>query len=470
MGDTRVVADPDDGVVTPEGVKERGPEAFATLARLRDLHVVADGEGFASYVGVDGPTWCLVHESMWPGPSTAEDELRSCTTLTRFATESEVREACNQLPLPKVLAWPGRPVKRLGPRGAFRFSWSAPMVGSGVTVKGWIRDGHPEVRLVEVEADREVRRRTRRLAPATWARFQHELSLLRADEWNEYLPNATDGSQWSFESSDGAVRCASGGINAYPPDGVAFSPTAEFGRLVLALERLVGQALWDEVPRALAITEIPDARDRIEQALLGAVRSWGRSAEAERLDPATLNEVAFEKALLPHLAELAAARRQVTVRDALPTWPGVGGLDISIDDVDHPAWVELKWAKDAETLNNCLWDAAKVALAVREGRARSGYLLAGAPRVEWQKESSPTRLFTVNVYPGDTLVSNHASWWAAWAAQKNYPRSLPAPLLITPVGATDVDHPAGPWRIAIVRVEAPGVATYDPNVIGGRAT
>lgn len=85
-------------------------------------------------------------------------------------------------------------------------------------------------------------------------------------------------------------------------------------------------------------------------------------------------------------------------RLSLDGWPGVGPVDLTIrlgEDSVAAAFVELKWG--GGTLWNCVWDVAKLALAVRQGAARSGYLVAGAPTSEWEKPVRGAELFESRV-------------------------------------------------------------------------
>ncbi len=96
---------------------------------------------------------------------------------------------------------------------------------------------------------------------------------------------------------------------------------------------------------------------------------------------------------------------------------------------ETPTWLELKWCKRRDTFGNCLWDAAKLAAAVRQGRARQGYLLVGAPAAVWEGKLPPeARVTGVSAHQGAALVEDYSSWWGWWCEESrtSYPRRLPA--------------------------------------------
>ncbi len=169
---------------------------------------------------------------------------------------------------------------------------------------------------------------------------------------------------------------------------------------------------------------------------------------------------------MPHLVELGPAGRQINVKGRLKGWPGAGALDIEIGGPSSPTWIELKWAKQAGTLFNCLWDAGKLAQAIREGQASYGYLVAGAPGAEWEKTTPYRELFSVSCHRDQELVTEHVKEWRRWwrENQNTFPIEMPAPVITVPVGRVAFDSATGqPWQIKVARVEVPGAATYSPR-------
>lgn len=205
--------------------------------------------------------------------------------------------------------------------------------------------------------------------------------------------------------------------------------------------------------------------------LLAASGSWLRSMGEEGTDLASLREGDFEHGLRDALAELRDTARQVRLKGSetrepvLKGWPGVGDLDIQIASDDGPVWAELKWAKSAGTLSNCLWDAAKLACAVRDGAAVAGYLVAGAPVSEWEKEVDYASLFNFSGFSGDSIFtfnSGFAKCWRDWCEEnKNtYPVNIATPICTWPEGQVVARNSTGePWAIRVARVTAPGDST-----------
>jgi hypothetical protein len=142
-------------------------------------------------------------------------------------------------------------------------------------------------------------------------------------------------------------------------------------------------------------------------------------------------------------------------------------LEIQTDG--PPAWVELKWAKQVGTLHNCLWDAAKLACAVRDGVASVGYLVAGAPAEEWAKQSPYTRLFGFSSHSGDSIAADYEPSFRGWLAENEntYPKILATPVCTAPVGEVDqVDAGGTSWVVRVARVFSHGSQTFEAPRFG----
>ena len=333
---------------------------------------------------------------------------------------------------------------------------------------------HPQgdthvARFLEAVPGRGIVNREMSLLADEWARFEAELRLL----------DATDHEQ--VELLDGLMLWRRFGASTYSeadPWNTAladlsyfvprFDSDADLLRLLLVAERLIGRGPGLSIPEGF--DAIPAERDQLEHLVLAAVRRWAEEAEVGQLDLGKLTETQFENGLMPHLQRLTSARKQVTLRKSatrppvLDSWPGVGSLDIELSALSPPVWLELKWAKVANTLHNCLWDAGKLAQALREHKASFGYLLAGAPVSEWNRRVPPAQLFDVSNHRGRSLVEDYPTWWAGWARENlnTYPLTLPTPVITVPVGHVRLDGPEDPWLIKLARIEAPGDASYTP--------
>ncbi|UGS38795.1 hypothetical protein [Capillimicrobium parvum] len=456
-------------------VVEQGPEAAATIARLTDHRFMLAGEGVAVSVGTDGPTACCVSHGGTLLDLLAEDDVdelewRRATRVRRFSSHDE-RDAyvAGQRVGRAVDGDPAAPAGGALADAAFDLRLTAGLTDSEVRVQAVSRSGVAGAKVDIRLPDRRPVRRGVRIAADEWARFRAELSLLRLESWTEYPVLATDGLAWSLRYVSQVDKVRSAGVNSYPPDG-SLEPTQEFVRLLLACERLVGRELWPGFDVGAALDDVPDERDATEHLILHAIRAWAAECEEAGQDPATLRESMFERALAAQLRRLTAVRTQVAIRGRLAAWPRIGPLDIELGETTPPVWLELKWARQAGTLFNCLWDTGKLAQAVRETQARQGYLIAGAPIAAWREPTPYRDLLAVSVHAGDALVAGHPAEWLGWQTENpaTFPISLPCPVFATRVGHVDLHAGGEPWRIVVARVEAPGHATYDPSAVLAR--
>ena len=206
--------------------------------------------------------------------------------------------------------------------------------------------------------------------------------------------------------------------------------------------------------------------------LLSAARQWLEKLADESIGLETLAERHLEAGLLEEVSVHRDAQKQVHLKRTaerpavLEGWPGVGSLDLEFASKDGPVWAELKWAKSADYLFNCLWDTAKLARAVRNGVASAGYLVAGAPVSEWEKRVDYAEVFNFSGFDGASvtnLTPRFAACWDGWRRKnrETYPEELPCPVCTWPEGEVRSENVAGrePWAIRVARVTAPGSST-----------
>lgn len=95
-------------------------------------------------------------------------------------------------------------------------------------------------------------------------------------------------------------------------------------------------------------------------ALLAAARDWFRDVDKTSTPFEDLQESHLENGLLEKLRTTHNASKQVNLKQTaerpavLKGWPGVGSLDLELQTPNGTAWAELKWAKSAGYLYNCL--------------------------------------------------------------------------------------------------------------------
>lgn len=120
----------------------------------------------------------------------------------------------------------------------------------------------------------------------------------------------------------------------------------------------------------------------------------------------------------------------------LADWPNVGHFDVVVDvhrgvQIRHA--FELKWCKRKDKLNEALWDAAKLALAVAVGRTEHGSLLYAGPVGLAASSGVGALLFTGGHFELAELIHRYPAWWD-WPV-KTRPTRLPQTVSTIPAGA-----------------------------------
>jgi hypothetical protein len=155
-----------------------------------------------------------------------------------------------------------------------------------------------------------------------------------------------------------------------------------------------------------------------------------------------------------------AMRPQVSAK--LKDWPKVGAFDLGAE-VGHvvEVAVELKLAKDAETISQNGWDALKLGLAVAVGRATAAYVVAAAPTeafASWP-QAIPGVLGGLTWDTREDLPRFGPWWDDQLKGSGARPRKLPARLQTTPVANAAIRTPDSEWMLAAaaVRLDGDGV-------------
>lgn len=221
---------------------------------------------------------------------------------------------------------------------------------------------------------------------------------------------------------------------------------------------------WTTSPPGFSVPTV----DGVESQLLLAVETWLSRMGEEGTDSASLEERDMQEALFELLGSDLKVRSELDIRKkadvagAIPGWDP-GGVDLVIDSLRGPIWAELKWSDKASNgLEHCLWDAAKLAGAVRARSAVAGYLIAGFPRSVWENTGTYARvsdLFSFSSWEDGTIVSDFPSTWSYYRRgnQKTFPRQVVSPIVTIPVGW--VGSRLDDWEVRVARVLAPGSAT-----------
>ena len=135
--------------------------------------------------------------------------------------------------------------------------------------------------------------------------------------------------------------------------------------------------------------------------------------------------------------------------------PKIGPVDVVVvakDVLPSPAFLELKWGEG--TLYNCVWDAAKMAVAVADGHAARAFLVAGAPESDWTTPvADGAELFDGGTWPAPYLLATYAKWWKKWRVEvKTRPQSIPSQLETAVVASAQMVIADTPWRLRAVEV------------------
>lgn len=216
----------------------------------------------------------------------------------------------------------------------------------------------------------------------------------------------------------------------------------------------------------------------LQALVMATVEPAARAVEAlaHEKGPKKVNE---QSHLAPaYRRVLADAVKDTRYRTALPNerklgdrpeWLDVGDVDALVAGPDGAAWVELKCGTSHETLCACAWDAPKMALALRVGRTRCAYLLAGTTTEHWRDRIRGAELF--GEYREEDTKDNRrrfADWWRHWERRPDpLPVCLPAryatELLVTePFRVAGTEYELRLARVTVVADEDYAWEPFDP--------
>lgn len=134
-------------------------------------------------------------------------------------------------------------------------------------------------------------------------------------------------------------------------------------------------------------------------------------------------------------------------------WPSKANVDVSVrDHAGALALIELKW----DALSECVWDVAKLALAIAEEQATFGYVVAGAREKTWSDRKPGTELFdSADHAMSDLRSSPYRALWDSWERKGDpIPLQLPRVVRIASFRAVDVDLRGEPWQLRCASIDA----------------
>lgn len=121
--------------------------------------------------------------------------------------------------------------------------------------------------------------------------------------------------------------------------------------------------------------------------------------------------------------------------------------------VDSSRLDELKCGKDLNALGPCVWDAAKLAFALQCRKGAAAYLLAAAPRDEWERPARGSEFFADHAHDMGLLRVLYGDWWRQWEACGDpQPSELPACFATTQVHSADFKVGGTDWRLRLGQV------------------
>jgi hypothetical protein len=152
---------------------------------------------------------------------------------------------------------------------------------------------------------------------------------------------------------------------------------------------------------------------------------------------------------------LAVRDTQLPVGKMLaPKFPGLGGVDLTIEREGSPqTLIELKLGTD--TLWNCAWDLAKLALALRQGIAERAFMVGGAPVARWDRERQGPELFAPYRWPTEVFLARYRNCFRLW--QPPQPKRLPSELRVEAIDRVEFESGGERWEMRVIEVVDDGV-------------
>lgn len=143
----------------------------------------------------------------------------------------------------------------------------------------------------------------------------------------------------------------------------------------------------------------------------------------------------------------------------LDDWPSRAGVDLALRRPrSAPIFFEAKWGDGRRVLGECIWDLAKMGLAVAKGAAERAFLLAGAPVSRWAHvQTEGAELFNA----GDWGLAHVRGepyltvYWKPYAREGlPQPLNLPDAFITRPFEALSLDLARDRWELRAVEVTA----------------
>ncbi len=198
------------------------------------------------------------------------------------------------------------------------------------------------------------------------------------------------------------------------------------------------------------------ASELVRDAVRDAAQALARSNTTRLLERDLEGAVA---SALENLAAESKASLTVETQRRINTigFAGVGPVDVALS-TGNPyhanALIEVKWG--VGTLLEVAWDVVKLAVAHREERTESAFVIAGAPSSRWKVEAGREHFEMRTRDAGDFMVVYDDLFAFARRNQKCRPRRIPANIETTPVVHAELSVEGKDWEIRAVEIRSGG--------------
>lgn len=125
-------------------------------------------------------------------------------------------------------------------------------------------------------------------------------------------------------------------------------------------------------------------------------------------------------------ADLPVRRQAPHGLDAL--WPRLGRVDLALGGAT-PAFIEFKCGGGRDALGPCAWDLIKLSVALDEGTASCGFLVAATTSEGWDRPIRGAEFLGSGEWTAEAIRCDFADWFRKWE-REGYrpPPTVPAGL------------------------------------------
>ena len=107
-------------------------------------------------------------------------------------------------------------------------------------------------------------------------------------------------------------------------------------------------------------------------------------------------------------------------------WPRLGRVDLALGE-DAGTFVEFKGGGGPDALGPCAWDLIKLCVALDEGTASCGFLVAATTLENWDRPIRGAELFGSREWTAEGIRSRFTDWFRKWElAGYRPPPTVPA--------------------------------------------